>query len=310
VEPFGIFLVVLLSLLAIFGVAALGFGVLPKPYPPPAARSRPGELRPFDDDLPEPVRRHFAETLGGEAAAAVDTVLVWGRGRVCLSGVWMPLRFKSYYRPGRDSLRVFEVTWYGQTLLSGRERYQDGVGSIELGGRIEGGPGAAQANNLALWAEAAWFPVVLVTGLGTQVVQGPPESDWQERVPRWEPVDDSSARLIIPLRVGDDLSTDQLTVHFDPLSGRMTHLSGLRARGEETGEPWRVDLLAWEQVAGITGPVPDDLPVNSILTGSEAVPGSALLPVQIAVGWGESGAIGAYWTLEGVAYNVDIPLGG
>jgi hypothetical protein len=334
VEPFAVFLAGLLGLLAVLGLAAFGFAVLPRPYPPPGqdrrsrARGRPGPTepaasspppapQPFDPNLPAPVRRHFAEIFEGEQVLPVETAAVWGRGRANIGGVWMPLRFKSFYRVGREALRHYEISWYRQRLVTGRERYQQGQGSIELGGRAEVGVSGGQSLNLAMWAEAVWFPAALVSGLGWQAVSGPPESDWREHLPRWEAINEHSARLIIPLQMGETFRADQLVANFDPLSGRMTHLAGRRARrGErpptdaelpligdaaaaaqpdelDEREPWRMDLLAWGRV-----------PLYS--PGGAAPALSVLLPVQAAVGWGESGAIGAYWTVEGVAYNMDV----
>ena len=71
--------------------------------------------------------------------------------------------------------------------------------------------------------------------------------------------------------------------HFDPLNGRMTHLSALRYSEEsEEKEPWRVDLLAWKNFHGL------------------------LIPDQIAVAWGESGSPWSFWNVDGIAYNVNV----
>jgi hypothetical protein len=260
------------------------------------------------------VRRHFAETLGdpdvpAEHVAAVDTAVAWGRGQICVNGVWLPLRFKNWYRLGQDSFRFIEVSWYRRPLLTGRERFVGGTGTVELGGSRERGLTVDQSLNLLMWAEAVWFPAVLVSGLGSWSALSQPESDGEASgqpaladpagvgelaaagsvpvggLPRWEPVDEHTARLVIPLRLGSQLREDQLLAHFDALSGRMTHFSAQRYRtrdGVQDKDPWRVDLLAWKHIGG------------------------HLLPVHLAVAWGESGSPGAYWMLEGVAYNVDI----
>jgi hypothetical protein len=147
--------------------------------------------------------------------------------------------------------------------MSGIDRYVQGQGDFSLGVRMEPGEDANRSQALVLWAEMVWLPSVLV----------------QDPRLRWELVDEHTARLEAPVGPG----LESLLVHFDPLSGRMTHLEGKRVR-PETGEqePWRMDLLAWKEFHGI------------------------LIPAQVSVAWGESGSPWSYWTLDGVAYNVHV----
>ena len=93
-----------------------------------------------------------------------------------------------------------------------------------------------QGQNLALWAEAAYTtPSVLVL---------------DPRV-RWEPIDNTSARLLVPF--GD--SEDSLRVEFDPETGLITQMSGMRYRDqEETKTPWRGEYSDWRAVRGIKVP--------------------------------------------------------
>ena len=63
------------------------------------------------------------------------------------------------------------------------EWYLDGKARMELPvGVIENEPKIDMAANLALWGEAIWLPSILIT---------------DPRV-RWEAIDDTTARLIVP----------------------------------------------------------------------------------------------------------------
>jgi hypothetical protein len=92
-------------------------------------------------------------------------------------------------------------------------------------------------------------------------------------------VDEQTAKVIFEQagRSGSFLA------HFEPLTGRMTHLSG-QGYAAETGkvEPWRLDLHEWKTFHGL------------------------LLPRRTAVASGESGTPVWYWTVDGVAYNVNV----
>jgi hypothetical protein len=134
---------------------------------------------------------------------------------------------------------------------------------FELNQGFEKAEETDQSELLSLWAEMVWMPSAFV----------------HNPVLRWDPVDEYTARLIIPV----EENSDSLLAHFDPQTGRMTHLTAYRtpARADKK-EPWRVDLLTWKSEQGF------------------------LIPGEIAVGWGEGGSPVSYWTVDGVAYNVHV----
>lgn len=258
------FFYVLLGLLAVLGLVALGFQMRPRPLRMHPAPSRAAQRQPLRADLPAPVRRHFQETLGADPLT-VESAVVWGRGRAYVHGVWAPVRFRAWYLPGQAFLRRIEVTWFGRPILRGREALLRGAGVFELGGRVEQGAAVDQSQTLALWAEAVWTPALLAL----------------PGAARWEAVDDHSACLIFP--AGPDGQEDRLLAHFDPLSGRMTHLTGMRTSFETAEkEPLHVDLMEWKVFNGV------------------------LIPYHIAVAWGETGTPWVYWQLDGVAENVKV----
>jgi hypothetical protein len=305
-NPFELFLAALVVGLALIAVVALGLALPARPYPPHDEPSRPGTRLPFAAGLPTPLLRHYRTALApsagrdspAESAPQTATAIAWGRGKLCINGVWLPLRFKTWYRAGSAFFRFTEYTWYGRPVLTGRDSYIAGVARAELGGRVETGLSTEQAHNLQLWAESIWLGgfLALIPGLPTdgspqpEPVPGEPAPSGEslgtgdDPTAFWQPLDDHTARLVIPLRnpLGV-VARDEITLHFDPATGRPTHFSGLRFTGSSAKKkPWRVDLLDWRTINGV------------------------LLPAQLATATDESGSPGAYLTLDGVAYNVDV----
>jgi hypothetical protein len=259
---FQLFLILLAILVVLAGVMTLGLSLRPRPFRPHPAPSHLEERAPIQPGLPAPVQRHFSETLG-ENPPRVQTAVVWGRGKAIVRGVWIHLRFKAWYRPGEAFLRRMEFTFYLRPVMRGTERYASGVGGFELGEEVDRGPIVDHDQALALWAEAVWMPSVFVH---------------DPRV-RWEAVDAHSARLVVPIRGGEQA----FMVFFDPLFGCMTHLTAERLSSETNEpEPWRFDLREWKHFHGL------------------------LLPCEVTLAWGEAGSPWLYMTVDGVSYNVNV----
>jgi hypothetical protein len=159
----------------------------------------------------------------------------WGRARANF-GVWMPLRFQLYHRPGRDFRRDMEVTWFGLPVLKALDQYLEGKGMTGPVGNLEIGPEVDQGANLILWAEASFMPSLLVD---------------DPRI-HWEAIDDTTARLVIPF--GDQ--HDEILFHFDPQTSLLTRTSALRFQGT-TGEKvlWFGETLSWQTINGIKLPL-------------------------------------------------------
>ena len=256
------FFVGMILLLALIGLFTVGLVIPPRPFRAHPAPSHLGDPTPMRPELPEPVRRHFVETIG-ENPPVIATAVVWGRGRACIRGVWVPLRFKAWYRAGEAYYRRMEVTWFQRPVMRGIDSWFEGVGLFEMGEKMETGERVDQGQLLTLWSDMVWLPSVYVHNAQVQ----------------WLPVDEHTARLVIPYK---DRS-DTLHAHFDPTSGRMTHLSGLRYADElPEKEPWRIDLLGWKEINGLN------------------------IPYHTAVAWGETGSPWSYWTVDGIAFNVSV----
>ena len=98
-------------------------------------------------------------------------------------------------------------------------------------GTTENDPGANQGANLAIWAEAMWFPAILLT---------------DPRV-HWNAVDDVTATLRVPF--GN--RTETFVARFDPQTDLLQYLESMRIK-IDTKVLWLNEARAWGDLAGFT----------------------------------------------------------
>jgi hypothetical protein len=225
----------LLSLLYILAVLFLlgwlGLQIKTKPFPPYAEKS--GELKTISlpAGLPAPVKRFYKTVYGGQIPV-IETAVISGRGAMRLAGLDVPIRFRFTHEVGQNYRHDIDLTFFGFPIMKGYDTYLDGRGFMKTPGGVEQGAGIDQGSNVSLWAEALyWFPAVLVT---------------DARV-RWEPVDNTSALLVVPFGAKQDV----LVVRFDPETGLMQYVEAMKyksAAGKKVlwinsiwideGKPW------------------------------------------------------------------------
>lgn len=220
------------------GLGWLGLRVRPKPLPTHSERTPELNLVELPAGLPGPVHRHFRATLG-EMVPEIETAIVWGRAYFKVKGLWYPMRFKGYYTSGQGFRRDMEITWFGVPILRGSDAYLGGEGSLKITGLLrmtDKGAKVDQGENLAMWGEAPFTtPSTLVL---------------DPRI-RWEPVDAHTARLIVPFGDKEEI----LRVEFDPHTGLMRSMSGMRYREQEkTKTPWRGWYSEWKTLHSIKVP--------------------------------------------------------
>ena len=241
----------------------LGLRVEPAPLPPIPLTGSPAAVVALPADLPAPVDR-FYRVLYGEQLPVVDTVVVSGRGTMRIQGITMPSRYRFSHVTGRAYRHDIETTVFGATLLSVDERFVDGAARLELPFGVSEGPQVDQGANLALWAELGWAPAVWATSPAV----------------RWEPVDATTARLVVPF--GE--VTEHFTVVFDARTGLLQRMESLRYKGAEADGKtlWINEVRQWGLL--------DGRPV----------------PLVTAVRWGDERSAWAVLRTEEVLINADL----
>lgn len=128
---------------------------------------------------------------------------------------------------------------------------------------------------------------------GSKIDQGANLALWAEAIwmpaawatdPRthFEPVGEHTAELVVPF--GN--TEERITLHFDPKTALLQEMQSMRYRGEESEEKtlWLNDVREWSRMDGW------------------------LIPVSIAVAWGDEASPWAVFTAEEVVYNGEEPL--
>ncbi|MFN2150249.1 MAG: DUF6544 family protein, partial [Anaerolineales bacterium] len=162
-------------------VGWVGLKIKPRPFSPYEERTPALETVPLPDDLPAPVSR-FYQTVYGDEIPLIETVVIQGRAVIKPFGPELPARFIFVHNAGKDYRHYIEATWFGLPILKVNEGYVDTKSFWEgPGDSIYDDASTNQAANLAIWAEAAWFPAIWVT---------------DPRV-RWEAVDDQTALMFV-----------------------------------------------------------------------------------------------------------------
>ncbi len=228
---------VVLALAGVLALGWLGFQLPPPAFAPDTEVATSLTALDLPRDLPAPVRR-YAEAVFTRGPVHIHSAVVSGVGRIRNDTWWAPLRFRASHTGAPELSRYTEVTWFGVPLLRSLDYYVDGAGALVGAGVAqldESGPRATQAEYLSMWAQLVWMPSVLLTHSKT----------------RWEAVDATTARLIVPFAGGEEA----LTVAFAPTTGRIRHVAAARYRsGESETTPWRAEFDRWKRVQGVWVP--------------------------------------------------------
>lgn len=255
-------LIIVVAVIAIAFWIGLQVKTTPFPaYPEPTAL---GETVPLPTDLPAPVARYL-RTVIGEQIPVVHSAVISGSGKLTFQGITFNSRWRFIHDAGHGYRHYIETTVFGYPLLKVNEWFLDGKSRLELPFGIVGeGAKIDAAAALGLWAESVWLPSIFVTDPNV----------------RWETIDNTSARLIIPSGDGED----SLTLAFDPETGLMSQLETLRWRDENSAEKlrWSNQILGWRTFHRIQVPSPT------------------------AIRWQDQGFAWFTPVVEDIAYNVDV----
>jgi hypothetical protein len=260
-------MIVIAAALALFLLVWLGLNIQPKPFSSYPEKTPGFDYLPLPEELPVPVERFF-RSVYGERVPLIETVVLTGRATIRpMFNLPLPARFIFVHNAGRDYRHYIEATFFGLPLLKVDEGYVDGKSFFEsMVGNHHDDPNTNQGANLALWAEANWFPSILVT---------------DPRV-RWEPVDDNTALLYVPFEDGLE---ENFVVRFNPDTGLIDTMEAMRFRDAGQGQ---------EKILWITQSLPGSTIEGTVLSAE----GAAI--------WLDQGKPWAVFRLEEVVYNVDV----
>lgn len=251
-------------LLAVLIVAlAIGLRVQTSSFPPYTATTPPLRTFPLPEGLPEPVTRYY-QTIAPGGLPVIESAVISGRVPTRIMGITFKGRFRFVHEAGRSYRHYIELTLFGQPIVKVNERYVDGVSHFELPWATqESTPELDQAANLGLWGETIWFPTVYLT---------------DSRV-RWEAVDATHARLVVPFEAG----TDEFLVTFDSQTGLIAQMEAMRHKdGAKEKIRWLLNPREWKGFHGV------------------------LLPAVAAVTWEDEGTPWAVFSVEEIVYNADV----
>jgi hypothetical protein len=209
-----LFTIIMAILVILILLGWLGLQIRPRAFAPYPEKTPELKTIPLPAGLPAPVER-FYRTVYGDEIPVIETAVMKGRAVMSPFGFKLPARFVFVHNAGRDYRHYIEATWFGMPLLKVDEGYLDGESFFESPmGSYYNDPNTNQGANLAVWAEAGFFPSIWLT---------------DARV-RWEPVDDRTALLFVPFEDQEE----NFIVRFNPETGLIDTMEAMRFR--EAGE--------------------------------------------------------------------------
>ncbi|MEE4194348.1 MAG: DUF6544 family protein [Anaerolineae bacterium] len=229
---------ILIAVLAIVALFLVGLRITPKPLADSGFANGKIETIPMPAGLPAPVER-FLREIYGEQIPVIETAIISGRAKLTVNGITFPSRYRFVHNAGQDYRHYIESTIFGFPILKVNEKYVDGHSLFSLPfGTLEDDPNTNQGANLALWAEAVWFPAVWATN---------PQVEWLV-------VDDNTVVMKVPFE--DEM--ESVLLRFDPQTGLLSYLEAMRFKGETDTQKrlWMNEVNGWKESEGWLVPDP------------------------------------------------------
>lgn len=222
--------------LALLVLGWVGLHITPGPFPAfPQRTAATLETVPLPQGLPAPVERFYRQ-LYGDTVPAINSAVLTGRGYLRVNGITFPARFRFTHSAEQGYRHYIEATWFGLPLLKVNEHFLEGKSRLELPFGVSEGPNVDQGANLALWAEAIWFPSIWTT----------------DQRAHWEAVDADTALLVVPF--GEH--QQRFVVRFGPESGMLQLMESMRYKNPDSASKtlWLNEALEWKSINGTTIP--------------------------------------------------------
>lgn len=257
-------LVVIAFIALVIFLLWLGLQIRPAPF---AALMQPNgniETMALPQNLPAPVTRFYKKIYGDEIPV-IKSAVITGWADVRPAGpAYIPARFRFIHDSGKGYRHYIEAGLFGLPMMQVDERYLDGIARGVTPFGIDEGDKVDQAANLGLWAETIWTPAVYLT---------------DPRV-RWEPMDEHTARLVVPLKDGED----SFVVRFNPETDLIDWFESMRYQNQASPQKilWLNKAVEWETLDGI--------PTNTV--------GSAI--------WMNDGTPWAIFHVDDIRFNVEV----
>lgn len=225
--------IILCIVVMLAAVGYVGLHVAPKPFEAWPEATPALKTVPVPSGLPAPVQRYYKVTFG-DSMPVIESAVMTTQGHMRLFGLWIPHRMRMIHLAGQGYYTIIQPTFFGYPIATLLDTYINGVAHVDMPGIKDNDPKMNAASNLALWAESTGLPSIYLT---------------DPRV-RWEPIDETHARLVVPSPEGPD----SLTVTFDPATGLIRSMAAMRWRDpkDTTRSLWQTDAdgsVTWDDEA-------------------------------------------------------------
>ena len=221
-------------LVFLFVMGWLGLKISPSPIPLSSEASSSGVSNfvglPDTNRLPGLARSFYSDAYGRQLPV-IESAIISGTGSMNINGITFPARFCFIHQAGQAYRHYFELTLWGVTIMRVNEYYSNGEARLELPfGIVEYEPKVNQGANLALWAEALWYPSIYVTHPGVE----------------WKATDTNEASLSVPF--GSD--KQQIYIRFNSRTHMPESMQAMRYKSPESKEKtsWLIEPSGWKNI--------------------------------------------------------------
>jgi len=242
----------------------IGMKLKPQPFSPYPVESQDLGTFPIPANMPQPVER-FYKSLYRENIPVIQSFILTGRGQLRFKAVTLPARLRFTHNAGKGYRHYIETTLWGMPIMKVNEHFINQKSRLALPfGVVENEPQIDEAANLGMWSETMMFPGVFLSTEGV----------------RWEPINDTSAKLIVPFNDQED----QFKVFFNPESGLIDKMEAMRWKnaGDHEKVRWQAQVREWGEIKGWK------------------------MPVLFAAQWMDEKTPWLIARIEDVAWNVDV----